>query len=60
MGKNILLKIAYDGSGFHGWQRQPDRPTVQGTLEKLLSKLMKSDVTVKGGEERADGGLFSN
>ena len=58
MEKNILLKIAYDGSGFHGWQRQPDRPTVQGTLEKLLSKLMKSDVTLNG-TSRTDAGVHA-
>ena len=42
MDKNILLKIAYDGAGFHGWQRQPDKPTVQGHLETVLSRLFKT------------------
>lgn len=58
MKKNILLTIAYDGSGFHGWQRQPDKPTIQGTLEKLLSKLMKTEVVLNG-TSRTDAGVHA-
>ena len=32
--------IAYDGAPFFGWQRQPSRPTVQGTLETALASLL--------------------
>jgi tRNA pseudouridine38-40 synthase len=35
------LRIAYDGSGFHGWTRQPGLRTVQGVLEDALGMLLR-------------------
>ena len=46
--KNIRLIIAYDGTDFHGWQRQPDLPTVQECLEAAIQKLVKTLTTVAG------------
>ena len=37
--RNIKLRIAYDGSEFHGWQRQPGLRTVQQVLEAALAPL---------------------
>lgn len=53
-----MLTIAYDGSGFHGWQRQPDRPTIQGHLEKLLSSLFKKEILLSG-TSRTDAGVHA-
>lgn len=37
--RRIRLDLGYDGHGFHGWARQPERRTVQGVLEDALSTL---------------------
>lgn len=58
MEKNILLTIAYDGAGFSGWQRQPDKPTVQGHLENTLSGLFKREITLNGCS-RTDAGVHA-
>ena len=46
---NIRLDIEYDGLDFHGWQRQPQSPTIQAEVEDCLSKVLerKSLFTVR-------------
>lgn len=58
MGKNILLTIAYDGSVFHGWQKQPGELTVQGHLESTMSRLFKTEVLLSG-TSRTDAGVHA-
>lgn len=58
MKKNVLLTIAYDGSGFHGWQRQPSEITVQGHLETVMSRLFKTDIVLNG-TSRTDAGVHA-
>ena len=58
MEKNFLLKIAYDGSTFSGWQRQPDKRTVQGVLEETLSFFTGIDVKLNG-TSRTDAGVHA-
>lgn len=57
MERNILLTIEYDGSGFSGWQRQPGRRTVQGELERVLSRLCACDILING-TSRTDAGFM--
>lgn len=38
-----LLRVAYDGAAYAGWQWQPDLPTVQGELHGALTKLLVPD-----------------
>lgn len=58
MEKRVLLTIEYDGTGFSGWQRQPEVRTVQGTIEKVLTELIGEPVTVDG-VSRTDAGVHA-
>jgi len=46
--RNIRLIVAYDGTNYHGFQRQHEShgPTIQGTLEKIWAKLAEEEVTL--------------
>jgi len=46
--RTIKLTIAYDGTGFVGWQRQASGESIQGLLEDALSKIDDRTVTVHG------------
>lgn len=56
--KNVLITIEYDGSGFYGWQRQPEVRTVQGELEKVLSQVCDTPITING-TSRTDAGVHA-
>ncbi len=58
MEKNYKLTIAYDGSRFYGWERQPGRDTVQGKLEGVLTRLNDGPVNVIGAG-RTDAGVHA-
>lgn len=53
-----LIKMQYDGSKFFGFQRQNDKVTVQGELEKALTIINKSSVIIKGAG-RTDVGVHA-
>lgn len=54
----LRLDIAYDGTDFTGWARQPGLRTVQGVLEESLGKVLREPVqlTVAG---RTDAGVHA-
>lgn len=56
--KNVLLTIAYDGTRFAGWQRQPAKRTVQGELERVLSELCCTEIHING-TSRTDAGVHA-
>lgn len=53
-----MLRLAYHGAEFLGWQRQPNGRTVQGVLESTLSTWMRSPVEVVGAG-RTDAGVHA-
>ena len=56
--RNIKLTIAYDGANFHGWQVQPDVPTIQGALNAAASQITQ-DKIVMHGASRTDTGVHA-
>lgn len=43
-----FMRLAYRGAPFHGWQSQPGEVTVQETLEKALSTVLRRDMKIVG------------
>lgn len=58
MVRNIKLLIAYDGTEFHGWQRQPDMRTVQACIEQAARRVVRHQVDVIGAG-RTDAGVHA-
>lgn len=42
--RNIKITYRYDGSLFYGFQRQPEKRTVQGEIEKILDIVLKEEI----------------
>jgi tRNA pseudouridine38-40 synthase len=56
--RTVQLVLHYDGSGFSGWQRQPERRTVQGIVEQSLERLCGAPVAALG-SGRTDSGVHA-
>jgi len=56
--QNYLIVLSYDGTDYHGWQRQPKKRTIQGTLEDALARIAQKKVTVIGAG-RTDAGVHA-
>jgi tRNA pseudouridine38-40 synthase len=54
----LKLTVAYDGRAYAGWQVQPDRPTVQGTLEAAVREITQQAVRVSAAG-RTDAGVHA-
>jgi tRNA pseudouridine38-40 synthase len=53
-----FLELSYNGSRYNGWQRQPEAPSVQQTLEEALSKYLREPIEVTGAG-RTDTGVHA-
>lgn len=56
--RNIKLTIEYDGREFNGWQKQPNKLNIQGTIEKAIEQITgeKVNLTASG---RTDKGVHA-
>lgn len=54
----IMLKVAYDGTNYSGWQVQPNAVTVEGTLREAINDLFNSEIEVIGAS-RTDAGVHA-
>ncbi len=58
MTRTILLTLAYDGTRYSGWQAQPGRDTVQGTLAEAIRSVSGETVQPRG-SSRTDAGVHA-
>ena len=56
--RNIRLTIEYDGSGFNGWQKQPNKLNIQGTIEKAIERITGEEVDLQA-SGRTDRGVHA-
>lgn len=56
--KKIALLVQYVGTNYGGWQKQDNAPTVQGELEKALTRLCKEPIRLQGCS-RTDAGVHA-
>jgi tRNA pseudouridine38-40 synthase len=54
----LLLLMAFDGTGFAGWQRQKEDPTIQGVIESKLARMTGGSITLHGAG-RTDAGVHA-
>lgn len=56
---NIKIELEYDGTNFSGWQIQPNKRTVQGTITSSLKKFLVEDKLKLTGVSRTDAGVHA-
>lgn len=56
--RNIKLVIEYDGKNLIGWQKQPNKLNIQGTIEQAIEQVTKEKVELIG-SGRTDSGVHA-
>ena len=58
MTKRVRLRVAYDGTVYHGWQLQPGAVTIEQVLNETLTELLGEPIQVIGAS-RTDSGVHA-
>ena len=58
MAQNFKLIIEYDGTHYSGWQRQPNGPSIQQTIEHAIETMTRRKITLIG-SGRTDAGVHA-
>lgn len=58
MERTLKLVLAYDGTDFHGWQRQAGVRTVQGAAQEVIQRVVRHPVDLVGAS-RTDAGVHA-
>ncbi len=56
--RNIKLTIEYDGKDFNGWQKQPNKLNIQGTIEQAIKTITGEEVDLQA-SGRTDAGVHA-
>ena len=56
--RNIKLTIEYDGKDFNGWQKQPNKLNIQGTIEQAIKMVTNKDIELIA-SGRTDAGVHA-
>ena len=56
--RNIKLTIEYDGKDFNGWQKQPNKLNIQGSIEQAIKQITGEDVELIA-SGRTDAGVHA-
>lgn len=54
-----IVHMAYDGTNYHGWQRQLNSHSIQAEMEVALQKLLRQDKVITTGCGRTDSGVHA-
>lgn len=56
--RNIRLVIEYDGKKFGGWQKQPNKPNIQGEIENAIKEITGEEIELIA-SGRTDAGVHA-
>ncbi|MGM0440468.1 MAG: tRNA pseudouridine(38-40) synthase TruA [Chlamydiota bacterium] len=58
MQRNLKLLIAYDGTGYQGWQSNGRNPSIEATLQRVLERLLQEPLSLQAAS-RTDAGVHA-
>jgi tRNA pseudouridine38-40 synthase len=59
MTRTVRLDVQYEGTAYHGWQKMPGVPTIQGELERALGVVMRTAPDAMTAAGRTDAGVHA-